>query len=310
MGLWSGPRDGEIEQRVNALIARMNLDEKIYAHLNTGRPAAATELGIPMGNPAASKLVHGAVAKNWSRPAAHGHRLDFRRQPNCFWCKTYDRRYREFFTGTFVAWDSDMTLMRWRGGPGLVMVAAVLGGAGPAGAQGSDHATLAATTPLPPLSASERAKTYLSGMINPFSFVARAASAGFGQWRDRPPEWRQGAAGYGRRFASSFAQHATEETLKFGLASLLHEDDRFVPSGRAKLPSRLLYALESTLQSRDDSGRRQVSYSNLGSLAGASLLSRMWQPKSTGGAGNGAVNFGVSVVLAASINIAREFLHR
>jgi len=206
--------------------------------------------------------------------------------------------------------NSDMTLMRWRGGPSLVMVAAVLGGAGPAGAQGSDHATLAATTPLPPLSASERAKTYLSGMINPFSFVARAASAGFGQWRDRPPEWRQGAAGYGRRFASSFAQHATEETLKFGLASLLHEDDRFVPSGRAKLPSRLLYALESTLQSRDDSGRRQVSYSNLGSLAGASLLSRMWQPKSTGGAGNGAVNFGVSVVLAASINIAREFLHR
>ena len=49
MGLWSGPRDGEIEQRVNALIARMNLDEKIYAHLNIGRPAAATELGIPIG---------------------------------------------------------------------------------------------------------------------------------------------------------------------------------------------------------------------------------------------------------------------
>jgi hypothetical protein len=203
-----------------------------------------------------------------------------------------------------------MALMRLPGGSSLLMFAALLAGAGPAGAQGFDQAPPAATTPLPPLTASGRAKLYVSGLINSFSFVESAAGAGFGQWRDRPPEWRQGAAGYGRRFASSFAQHATGETLKFGLASLLHEDNRFVPSGRTKLPSRLLYALESTFQSRDDNGQRQVSYSNLGSLAGASLLSRTWQPKSTGGAGNGAVAFGISVVFAAGVNVAHEFLHR
>jgi hypothetical protein len=201
-----------------------------------------------------------------------------------------------------------MALMRLRAGSSLLMFAALLTRA--AGAQSFAEVAPAATTPPPPLTASERVKLYVSGLINPFSFVESAASAGFGQWRDRPPEWRQGAAGYGRRFASSFAQHATRETLEFGLASLLHEDNRFVPSGRTKLPSRLLYALESTFQSRDDNGRRQLSYSNLGSLAGASLLSRTWQPKSTGGAGNGAVNFGVSVIFAASINVAREFLHR
>lgn len=196
-----------------------------------------------------------------------------------------------------------------RGGSSLLLFAVVLAGAGQAGAQAFDPLMPATPSPLPPLTASERAKLYVDELINPFSFVESAASAGFGQWRDRPPEWRQGAAGYGRRFASSFAQHATGETLKFGLASLLHEDNRFVPSGRTKLPSRLLYALVSTFQSRDDNGERQASYSNLGSLAGASLLSRIWQPKSTGGAGNGAVNFGISVVFAASINVAREFLH-
>jgi hypothetical protein len=190
------------------------------------------------------------------------------------------------------------------------MFAAVLASAGPAGAQAFDPLVPATRTPLSPLTASERARLYVSCLINPFSFAESAVSAGFGQWRDRPSEWREGSAGYGRRFASSFAQHATEETLNFGLASLLHEDNRFVPSGRTKLPSRVLYALESTFQSRDDNGERQVSYSNLGSLAGASLLSRTWQPKSTGGAGNGAVNFGVSVIFAAGINVAREFLHR
>ncbi|MEI9974656.1 MAG: hypothetical protein WDO73_22975 [Ignavibacteriota bacterium] len=98
--------------------------------------------------------------------------------------------------------------------------------------------------------------------------------------------------------------NVTGESIKFGLAN------RYVPSGRERIPSRVLYALVSTFRSRDDHGQRQVSYSNIGSLAGASLFSRVWQPDSTGGAGNGAVNFGVSVAFAAGMNVAREFLHR
>ena len=175
---------------------------------------------------------------------------------------------------------------------------------------GATPVTAAKVVTPPPVTLSERGKQYIKELFNPFSFVESAASAGFGQWRDRPPEWRQGAVGYSRRFASSFAQHVTQETLTFGLASILHEDNRFVPSGQAKFGSRLLYALEGTFQSRDDDGQRQVSYSNIGSLAGASLISRTWQPRSTGGAGNGAVNFGVSVVFAAGLNVGREFFHR
>jgi hypothetical protein len=183
-------------------------------------------------------------------------------------------------------------------------------GAGLARGQDSDAPTTATAVSSAPLTRSERGRQYIHALINPFAFVESSVSAGFGQWRDRPEEWRQGAAGYGRRFASSFAQHATQETLKFGLASLLHEDNRFVPSGKTKFVPRLLYALESTFQSRDDNGVRQVSYSNIGSLAGASLISRTWQPRSTGGAGNGAVNFGVSIIFAAGINVGREFFHR
>ena len=163
---------------------------------------------------------------------------------------------------------------------------------------------------MPRLTHEERARQYLKELFNPLAFVESATSAGWGQLRDRPPEWHEGAAGYGRRFASSFAQHATQETLQYGLSTVLHEDDRYISSGKTKFVPRLLYALESTVQSRDDDGNRQVSYSKIGSLAGASLISRLWQPSSTGGAGNGAVNFGVSVAFAASINVVREFLHR
>ena len=153
----------------------------------------------------------------------------------------------------------------------------------------------------------ERSRQYMKDVLNPLSFVQSGASAGIGQWRDRPPEWGQGASGYFARFASSFGQHITQETLKFGLSSALHEDDRYVPSGKTKFVPRLLYAMASTVRSRDAQGERQVSYSNIGSIAGASLLSRLWQPRSSGGAGDGAVNFGVSIAFSASINVAREF---
>jgi hypothetical protein len=186
--------------------------------------------------------------------------------------------------------------------------AILLVAAAPAHAQDSDSSSAAAASS--PLARYDRGKQYLDELIDPFSFVESAASAGFGQWRNRPAEWRQGSAGYSKRFASSFAQHATQETLKFGLASLLHEDNRYVASGKSKFTGRLFYALASTFRSRDDSGQRQVSYSNIISLAGASMISRLWQPASTGGAGNGAVNFGISVVFCAGVNVGREFLHR
>jgi hypothetical protein len=212
-----------------------------------------------------------------------------------------------------------MTAKRWYRGAGIFFTGTLFMAASPAFGQPKLGQQLVQEadrliSPVPPnhygLTQRERNKLFVKDLFQPFSLVESAASAGFGQWRDRPPEWRQGAAGYGRRFASAFGQHITQETLKFGLASVLHEDNRYVPSGRTGVVSRVLYAMESTFQSRDDNGQRQVSYSNIGSLAGASLISRTWQPASSGSAGDGAVSFGVSVAFAAGMNVAREFFHR
>jgi hypothetical protein len=209
-----------------------------------------------------------------------------------------------------------MTVLRLRWSAGIFFLGALFM-AGPASGQeaafgqdGDADRSIAAAQPIHQgLTQSERNKLFVHDLFQPISFVEVAASAGYGQLRDCPREWREGGEGYARRYASSFAQHVTGETLKYGLASLLHEDNRYVLSGRTGI-ARVLYALESTFQSRDDEGQRQVSYSNIGSLAGASLISRTWQPASTGGVGNGAVNFGVAVAFAAGMNVAREFLHR
>ena len=199
---------------------------------------------------------------------------------------------------------------------GTFVLGLALLGTGAAYGQGADRAARpsppAVTTQkkLAPLTEAERAREYLKQLINPFSFVESGASAGWGQLRNKPEAWKQGGAGYGRRYASAFGQHVVENTLQFGLASVLHEDNRYRPSGEQAFGPRLTYALESTVESHDEQGNRHISYSRIFGLAGASMISRLWQPHGTEGVGKGAENFAVSVALSAGLNVAREFVPR
>lgn len=163
---------------------------------------------------------------------------------------------------------------------------------------------------LPRLTGQERVREYWKDLVNPLSFVESGASGGWGLLRDRPHEWKEGGAGFGRRYASSFGQHLVQSTILFGVAGALHEDNRYVPCANQSFGSRLVYALESTVESRDRNGNRRVSYSKIGAMAGASAISRLWQPESTGGPANGAVSFGTSLALAAGLNVVREFVPR
>jgi hypothetical protein len=174
-------------------------------------------------------------------------------------------------------------------------------------------ANAGATTSQPgvaPITGGERLRWYLKATVSPLSFVTSAASAGWGQWRDRPKEWREGTEGYGSRFASSYGEHVVRETLAFGTSSALHEDNRYIRSGESDFQPRIRYAVGSTFLARRDNGSRRLSFSRIGAFAGAALISRLWQPRSTRGPRSAAVNFGTSIGVAAAFNVVREFWPR
>jgi hypothetical protein len=177
---------------------------------------------------------------------------------------------------------------------------------------GVHSTTTAPTTPTPPaytpITDSERLHNYLMGMVGPMTWVTGAASAGWGLLRDRPEEWGQGARGFGLRMGSGFAQRITRETLTFGASSLLHEDNRYIRSTETTNGARIEYALASTFLARKEDGNRRFSFSRIGGMAGSSLISRAWQPVSTGSMKSAGVNFSISLAFAAGFNVAREFL--
>lgn len=181
---------------------------------------------------------------------------------------------------------------------------------------GADRMSPAALDPAPapasaaiyiPLTESERVRQYVRDLDNPFSLFTSAVIAGIGQAEDHPHEWHEGAEGFGLRFGSAYAQHIVRETLKFGAGSLLHEDDRYVPSGETGFGRRVKYAVLSTFISRHNDGSRGFAYARVGSYAGAAAISRLWQPPSTHTVGSGFSTFGISIGVAAAFNVFREF---
>lgn len=181
----------------------------------------------------------------------------------------------------------------------------------PNGADRLDTASTTVTKPAySPMTETQRLRDFLKNTTSPLSLVSSAASAGIGHWRDRPHEWKQGGDGYGLRYGSSYAEHLVRETMIFGVSSVFHEDNRYVRSGRSGFGSRVGYALGSTFLARSDDGTRRLSLSRIGAFAGAALVSRLWQPRSSASLRSAGVNFGTSIGVAVGFEVARELWPR
>jgi hypothetical protein len=158
-----------------------------------------------------------------------------------------------------------------------------------------------------PMTRTERLRQYLTGLVDPESILRVAASSGIRQAENSPKEWGGGAEAYGERFGEAFAQHVIRRTLQSGTAAALHEDNRYFASGETGFFRRAKYAIASTFLARHDNGDRYLSISRLGGAAGSSFISRLWQPRSTNSAGDGAVGFGIAMGTDAGFNVLREF---
>jgi len=158
-----------------------------------------------------------------------------------------------------------------------------------------------------PMTRSERLRNYLAGIADGESIFRAAFSAGIRQAEDSPKEWRGGAEGFGYRIGDAYAQHVIRRTLQYGASAALHEDNRYFASGQTGFMRRAKYAVASTFLARHDNGDRGISFSRLGAAAGSSFISRIWQPRSTTSAGDGAVSFGIAMGSDVGFNLFREF---
>ena len=153
-------------------------------------------------------------------------------------------------------------------------------------------------------------RNYLFDAYGPYPFVGAAVASGINQWTNSPPEWGQGAQGYGKRFGSDFGIAAIGTTARYGLAQSMKEDTLYYRCECTGFLHRTTHALLSTFTARRGSdGHRVFSVASLVSpYAGNMAAVYGWYPGRFGA--KDAFRMGNYNLLAyAGANVALEFFY-
>jgi hypothetical protein len=154
---------------------------------------------------------------------------------------------------------------------------------------------------------SDKLEAHASWVAGPYALASTAFGAGLLQLRNEPPEWRQGAAGYGRRFASLSGYLAVQNAIALGIDTSLRQDPRFRKSLETRFWPRAKDAISQTFIAHTDSGRRAFNYWEVGGNYGAGLISSAWYPSRYNSIGDGLIRGTVGLGYDALANVVKEF---
>jgi hypothetical protein len=181
---------------------------------------------------------------------------------------------------------------------------------------GQSSSTVASTSPaLPDLTymrptQKTKLRNYAFDAFGPYPIVGAGLAAGVHQAYNAPPEWKQGAEGYGKRIGSDFGIAAVTTTTRYALSEAFREDALYYRCECKGVFPRLRHAVISTLTARrGDDGHRVFSIPALvAPYAGIMTAVYGWYPgrydyKDGFRMGN------YSLLWYAGGNIALEFLY-
>ena len=136
-----------------------------------------------------------------------------------------------------------------------------------------NYRSVSANTHLPPQGLKEKFWLATQDSFDYSSFLMAGILAGTGQAKNSVPEFRQGAAGFGRYYWHSFADQAVGNYMTEAIVpAATREDPRYYTRGRGGLFRRSGYAFSRLLVTRTDSGGSSFNFSEIvGNGAGAGI---------------------------------------
>jgi len=154
-------------------------------------------------------------------------------------------------------------------------------------------------------------RNYVFDAFGPYPIVGAALAAGINQAHNTPPEWKQGAEGYSKRFGSDFGIAAVTTTTRYALARAFREDTLYYRCECKGAFPRLNHALTSTFTGRHGSdGHRVFSFPALvAPYAGTMTAVYGWYPGRYS-AKDGFRMGNYTLLGYAAGNVALEFLYR
>ena len=132
---------------------------------------------------------------------------------------------------------------------------------------------------LPPQTPREKFKTGLQDSFDYSAVIFVAIQAGIAEANNSTPEFRQGAAGYGRYYWHTFVDTADENLwVESILPTVTHEDSRFYTLGHGGVLKRSAYALSRVAITRSDHGGETPNISEIIGAGTAAGISSTYYP--------------------------------
>jgi len=155
----------------------------------------------------------------------------------------------------------------------------------PMPAKAQTEGKLVAATPEPEVTYTRptektNLRNYFFDTFGPYPILGGALSAGINQATGTPPEWKQGAEGYGKRFGSNFAIAGISTTTRYALAQAFREDTLYYRCECKGVFPRMGHAVISTFTARrGDDGHTVFSVPSLvAPYAGTMTAVYAWYP--------------------------------
>jgi hypothetical protein len=141
------------------------------------------------------------------------------------------------------------------------------------------------------------------------AFAGASVAAAIDQSTSAHPGFGDGASGFAKRWAASFADNRTGDLLShYVFASLLRQDPRYFYQGAGTTPSRLVHALGSAFVARSDRGTTMPNYAYVFGNLAAAALSNTYYPHSERGGSLMLSNLAMGLAGRAAVSVTQEFI--
>jgi hypothetical protein len=167
---------------------------------------------------------------------------------------------------------------------------------------------VSANTHLPPQTVKDKFLTATQDSFDYSSIFLPAAVAGINQATNATPEFRQGAAGYGRYFWHTFVDQASENYMvEFIFPAITREDNRYYTLGSGGFLKRAGYSLSRVVITRNDAGHDTFNISEIVGAGAGAGVSNLYYPSKERTFSNTASKWGTNIGIDAGTFLFHEF---
>lgn len=154
----------------------------------------------------------------------------------------------------------------------------------------------------------EKWSHFVHEAIGPYTIVKTIAVAGVLDAENSPPDWGQGASGFGDRVGSEYGRFLAETGGKYAIAAVLRQDTKYYRCQCTGFGHRIGHAIYSTFTARaGDDGHYVISPAPIAAPYVGGFTQLAWYPSRFGW--KDGFRFGsYGLLYDGAANIAREFI--